>query len=202
MLHVATQLVVIALVLGNPPNGQSSSSLKGFQRVSNQNNRSNANEHQIGIDTHQSAFGDKNVRFKGFRNMVPKWGLVVSSNDWKKISELEQMDDVELEQISHDQIEYIADAETMQSLLEDEAIKSNPLPLRVSVDESELRLLANYNNTKLINIKSDPTEGDTSCVMKRAVWIGGQVFAALVFLLIIYMLVVHTIKVNHLKWLH
>ena len=56
------------------------------------------------------------VRFKEYRDSVPRWGLVVSSNDLAKISKCQMMENVDVVPISDNQIEVIADYETLSAL--------------------------------------------------------------------------------------
>ena len=143
---------------------------------------------------------DNKARFRGFKYGNPRWGLVVSANNFTKISECQKMSDVEVVQLSHYEFEIIADAKTLQSLFEDE----NEFPLRRSID-SETDLLA-YNDTTLdlIDVKFEPTEEPkkkcTKMSLKNREMIGVTLHLCFgVFVLVIvFVVLMLTLKPQHL----
>ena len=95
---------------------------------------------------------DNTVRFKGFRDSVPRWGLVVSSNDFAKISKCQMMENIDVVLLSHDQIEIIADSETLTLLFDEENINPS-LPLY----DSDTDLLI-HNDTRSSDHEIDMDE--------------------------------------------
>ena len=87
------------------------------------------------------------VRFKEYRDSVPRWGLVVSSDDLVKISKCQMMQNVDVVPISENQIEVIADYDTLSALFVWEGI--NP-SWQLPIYDSEKDLLI-QNDTQSIN---------------------------------------------------
>ena len=94
---------------------------------------------------------EKGLRFKGFKEKIPRWGLVVSAKNFSRISHSKKIKNVELKQLSVDQIEIIADAETLQSLFEEDCQRS-PDPSKIEV------LVYNDTFTQVIRKKADAKE--------------------------------------------
>ena len=112
-------VAAVAITLANI---QSATASRGFQRLYSPTTNYSRTEEQVedaglildpigepkpNLQQDSPAFKERNlkvmnfikgkkVRFQGFKDGVPKWGLVVSSNNFTKISQCERMVNVEL----------------------------------------------------------------------------------------------------------
>ena len=127
----------------------------------------------------------KQTSFKGFKYGVPKWGLVMSSNNFTKISKSKRLKNVEVVPMYDDQVEIIVDSDTLQTLFEEE----DKEPFRDTVD-SETDL-SDYNDTQLIGARveteEEPKKGciNVSKKNRRIMWFTSNSLLLVILILIV-----------------